>query len=184
MATRRAQHTPGSPSLRGGLSISPNRTAFSLVELVLVVAMIAVAAAIASPRLGNSSARARAQAAADRLVADFALARQYARSTAAACKVKFTGHTYTIESMTDPLRNTGSYTVDLSAHPYRVSLSLRDPDRNSTVAFDSRGIPDTDALLGVDAGSVTIRLYLDPNSGFLREATASEADSVRERATK
>src|SRR5438552_17658151 len=90
--------------------------AFSLVELMLVMAIIAVVAAIAMPRYSASLARYRADMAARRIVAALALAQAKARATSSSQTITFTaGGSYQILGMNDPDRPGQPYVVDLTA---------------------------------------------------------------------
>jgi prepilin-type N-terminal cleavage/methylation domain-containing protein len=73
--THELSRTPG---LGPGRACAP--TAFSLVELVVVIAIIGVVAAIATPRFASAAGRARAVAAADRLAAELAVTRDLSRA--------------------------------------------------------------------------------------------------------
>ncbi len=62
---------------------------FSLLELILVLGILTVLAAIGIPRYGASAARYRADLIARRLVADLRLARGHAQATSASQSVEF-----------------------------------------------------------------------------------------------
>ena len=62
---------------------------FSLAELVCVVVIIGILAAIAAPRFSNSLALQRVEAAARRVVVDLALVRRQAKSSNASQTVRF-----------------------------------------------------------------------------------------------
>src|SRR5438067_10270016 len=93
---------------------------YSLVELSVVVAIIAVVSAIAAPRFAGSFQRYRASAAASRIVADLALAQAKAYSTSSTMTFAFStsGNSYQILGMSDPDRPGSTYTVKLSSEPY------------------------------------------------------------------
>src|SRR3954468_24220391 len=108
--------TRADSNLRLPAAPSPRRAlAFSLFELLFVIAIIAIVAAMAMPRYGRSVARYRAECAAKRVAADLALARSTAKAVSAERIVTF---------------NTvaGSYTLgavrhlDHSSAPYTVTL--------------------------------------------------------------
>ena len=65
------------------------RAGFSLLELVIVLAIVATLATIAAPRYGASLAAYRVESAARRIVADLALARSMARTENRRVIVKF-----------------------------------------------------------------------------------------------
>lgn len=66
-------------ALRGASRFAA-RGAFSLIELVMVIFILAIVTAIAAPRFTESAARARVVAAADRLGAEIMLTRERARA--------------------------------------------------------------------------------------------------------
>src|SRR5688500_11257810 len=102
----------------------PSRAAaFSLVEMVLVVATCALLAGIAAPRLGGASARYRADFAARQVAADLERARATARLTGASQSVQFDllQHRYTVTGT--GTGTTAATTVRLSADPYQARIT-------------------------------------------------------------
>ena len=92
---------------------------FSLLELVLVLGILTVLAAIGIPRYGASAARYRADLVAQRLVADLRLARGHAQATSASQSVEFDVdlNQYTLPNL-DPLDpHQADYTVKPAAQP-------------------------------------------------------------------
>src|SRR5438067_829946 len=99
--------------------------AFTLIELVMVLALVAVLAGIALPRYARSVARYQADATARRICADLTLAQSRARLTSSTVTVTFTpaSNQYSIPGMPDPnLKGSSSYTINLSAQPYPTTL--------------------------------------------------------------
>jgi prepilin-type N-terminal cleavage/methylation domain-containing protein len=65
------------------VALGAARRAFSLIELVVVILIVAIFTAIAAPRFTESAARSRVTAAADRLGAEIMLTRERARAASA-----------------------------------------------------------------------------------------------------
>src|SRR5690349_12774102 len=87
--------------------------AFSLIELVLVIAIIAVVGAIALPRYSNSLHNYRATLAAKRIATDLQMAQFRARALSTTRTVAFTvtGSTYQIAGESDLTKSGSTYTV-------------------------------------------------------------------------
>lgn len=79
------QHSIGTPRAFGSrrASLRDGRAAFSLIELVVVLLIVAIVTAIAVPRFGNGAARARLEFAANQLGGDILLTRDQARAASA-----------------------------------------------------------------------------------------------------
>jgi len=83
--------------------------AFSLIEVVLVLSLLAVVAAIAIPRYAASLSHYRLDAAARRVAADLALARQRAKTTGTSQPVAFAvaANSYSLPGVTPLDTRTG-----------------------------------------------------------------------------
>lgn len=132
---------------------SPRSLAFSLVELVLVLSIVAVVSAIAIPRYANSISRYRLDAAAKRIVQDLAVASVQASSSSRSQRVIFdtVSQSYTIPKLENLNAAAGAYAVALAGDPYRVQLVSADFNGSATLNFDIYGNPD-------NAGTIVIRL--------------------------
>jgi prepilin-type N-terminal cleavage/methylation domain-containing protein len=127
------------------------RSAFTLVELVLVLAIIATFAAIAAPRYANALTNYRADGISRRIAADLELARMKARQTSTDVTVTFDvlNNRYDIPAVPS-LHNPGvGVGVDLSVEPYRAELISVSFGGDQAVVYDGYGIPDS-------GGSVTL----------------------------
>ena len=151
----------------------PDRTtrrgAFTVIELVLVIATIAVLSAIAVPRYADALARYRADLAAKRVAADLMLARANARTTGTPQVVDFAAPAdgYTLTGMPAPDGGAGDYAVRLSDEPYGAALdavSFGDPPATS-VTFDRYGAPNVSGGVVVKAGRYQKTVSIDVVSG-------------------
>lgn len=143
------------------------RSAYTLIEMLMVAATIAVVAAIAAPRYMNSLARYRAEAAAARIVADLDLARNRAVTTNAAQTVDFQGFRYRIPGMTgvSGAATSAEYRVDLSVEPYRLTRVTADFGGDGLVSFDAFGVPDSDGRIVVTCGPASKTVLLNVRTG-------------------
>lgn len=126
------------------------RTAFTLVELIMVLVVIGVVFAIAAPRFNQADDHRRAQLAKQRIESDIRLAEQDAWHSGQTREIAFdvATSTYEIRGMVDALGN--PYVVDLSKPPYSLSLSGVDFGGQTSIILDGRG---TDASV---TGTVTL----------------------------
>ena len=143
------------------------RRGSSLVELALVVAIISILAAIASPRYGQAVANYRLRTVARRIVEDLKLARERARARGARQTVVFSpsANTYRIPSMPSPDGSPGGYTVDLSDASGGATLVSADFSGDSAVVFDGYGVPDSGGVVVVRIGDMLTTVVLDPEIG-------------------
>ena len=98
-----------------------NRRAFSLMELVVVLVLMGIVAAIALPRFGSSAARATGRSAAERIAADIAWLQAEAVRRQEVLKARF---------------NVGANKINWSR-----GADVKDPDRpseNYVIMLDER----------------------------------------------
>lgn len=141
-----------------------NRPGFSLVELVMVMAILAVMAAIAIPRYAQAAARYRAALAAHRVVVDLALARDRARSSSTSRTITFdlAAHRY---SMVHGLTAAIEAVVELDLAPYAVTIESADFGGDAVVKFNGYGQPDSGGVVQVRCGDTWRSVVLDAASG-------------------
>lgn len=140
------------------------RAAFTLIELIVVMAIIVVLASMAAPRFGNSLNNRRVEMAAHRIAADLKLARQRARTTGSAVRVVFDAlsDSYGISGVVNPDHPEQAYRVSLVDDPYRVDLARIDVGGDDELVFDAFGEVDTTATLEVESGATTYEIKLAP----------------------
>jgi prepilin-type N-terminal cleavage/methylation domain-containing protein len=139
---------------------------FTLLEVVLVTAIIATCAAIAIPRFGRATGRYQADLAARRVAADLRQAQLQARTTSASCTLAFTVATSQYQIANAPAFDgaTGTYAVDLRLPPYKariVSVSFS----GAQVVFSGWGLPDSAGTVVVSSGSEQRTITLDGTTG-------------------
>src|SRR4051812_42872289 len=140
------------------------RRGFTLIELTLVAALVAIFAAIAMPRVAGNLRNQRLNAAARRLVSDFNLAAARARATSSSRTVVFdlAAGTYIIPGELPLNKASGTYTVTLSSDPYRVTLSDVNFNNTTTATFDGYGKPASGG--GVEGGGGGGRRAVPPGA--------------------
>jgi len=129
-----------------------HQVGFSLLELVIAMAIIAVMSAIAIPRFGSAHARYRVDLAARRIAADIAYARTVARRNGKSQEIIFDIDTnsYTLVDVEDIDHPGTDYIVDLSGSKYGVDLV-------------SAGFENVDGYISPDCMFFT--MWGDPQSG-------------------
>jgi prepilin-type N-terminal cleavage/methylation domain-containing protein len=141
---------------------------FSIVELLVVAAIIAVLAALAAPRYGNSIARYRADGAARRIEADLALARRHAMTTSATQELRFiTGSnpSYVLTGMTHPDDPASTYVMFLAEDLWGAELISVDFGGDAKVYFDMYGLPDSDGTVVISVAGNARTITLDAETG-------------------
>jgi len=140
---------------------------FSLLELVLVLAIIATLAAIAAPRYQTALVRYRADLAARRIVADLALAQSNAKAASSSRSVAFSigANNYQMPDL-PPLDGTsGSYIIELSEKPYEADITSADFGGDQEVIFNGWGIPDSGGTVVLTVGPEQRTVTVDAESG-------------------
>jgi prepilin-type N-terminal cleavage/methylation domain-containing protein len=142
--------------------------AFSLVELVMMLAIISILAAIAGPRYANSLALYRATATAQRIAGDLNLARTQAKISSAGQTVVFNvaSNNYSLPGMAALPGQPSPYTVNLSSDPYGALLLTAVFGSGSTMSFDRFGQPATGGTVTVQSGAFVKTITVDPNTGL------------------
>lgn len=137
-------------------------TGFSLLELIVVLAILTTVAAVAIPRYSGALETYRVDASATRVAADLTRARMRARSGSAPVTVTFSlsDHTYAISGISAEMA-----TVDLTQPPYASELVSVDFGGQVKITFDGFGNPASDGTIVVGSGTATKTVLLDGTLG-------------------
>lgn len=121
------------------MRIRSSRRGFSLIEISIVVVVVGVVYAIATPRFSQAGSQRRVDMAMDRIERDFRLAEQDAWHTGVSRELVFdvTNNRYEIVGMTDGMGN--PYIVDLSKAPYNLSIDSVHFAGDTRLTIDGRG---------------------------------------------
>jgi type II secretion system protein H len=156
------QESPERPSCFGGSCVIRRKRGVSLVELILVIALVAIVSAVAAPRYAASASNYRSASAAKRLAADLEMARQMARFNGTTVTVTFSAsaHQYDMTGVRSLTANSNTYTVYLLREPYRTSFTTLDLGGDTTLVFDRYGVPDSafSIVLGAGGFSKTVSM--------------------------
>lgn len=154
--------------MSGGI-VQLERRAFTLIELVIVVLIMGIAAATAAPKFARSLRQSRLDAACLRIKADLNLARQTAISRSSTQSVQFTvgSSTYSLPGITHPDHPSLTYSVNLSGEPYEATVSAVSFGGSATLQFDRFGKPSAGGTVTVTAGSSTKTLTVEATNGVV-----------------
>ena len=141
-------------------------TGFSLLELVMVLSIVVILAAVAAPRFASANARYRADFAARRVAADLSLAQTHARSTGTSVTVRFgvDQNRYTLVGV-EALDGSGDYSVNLDQSPYLATLASAEFGDDGDLIFNGWGKTDSAGTLTLTVGHETRTLDVNSPSG-------------------
>lgn len=144
-------------------------SAFSLVEMVMVILIVGTLASIAVPRYSNALVHYQAEAAAKRLAVDLNYARRHAIHTNADQTVTFntTASTYELVGIQDFDQSSQPYVVRLSDSPYRAKIRSADFGGDMQVVFDIYGVPDSSGQVVVESGDWQKTVTVDAENGVV-----------------
>jgi len=143
------------------------RSAFSLLELIVILIILAMISAVAVPRVAHAHAEQRVSAAARRLAADLTMAQRQARFTASSqtIVVDTTLNRYELSNFAHPDRPSGAYEVALGSEPYIVDVTSVDFGGDATLVFNGFGRPDSAGQVVLTVGSHGRVVIVDGTSG-------------------
>lgn len=141
------------------------RSAFTLIEMLIVLAILGIFAGLAIPSFGSAVQQQRAWAAAERVRADLEWARQSAVASSSSQPVSFTPTGYVLVGLDDLNHPGNGYTIDLSAEPYEATLVSVDFGGDGIVVFDLYGAADSDGQVIIESGASQRTIQLQGGTG-------------------
>ncbi len=148
---------------------------FTVIELLIVVVIIAIAALLAVPMI-TSAAGIQVRSAANMVAADLEYAKSMAISRGQDFSVVFdeAGDSYRIKNqdvdpIPHPVKKGFDYLIDFRGDSRLDKVDIADVDFNSTglVTFDCLGSPDSGGIITLQAGGTTMRISVEPVTGFI-----------------
>lgn len=135
-------------------SMKLRRPAFSIVEVVFLVAIVAILGGIALPRYAGFIARQQTESAARRITSDLSLAQRQARITSTPQRVVFQSgdSEYQLPDLKDMDRKNSVYTVDLSGEPYNAVVIAANFGAGTEIVYDGFGSASQPGTIVVGVG--------------------------------
>jgi prepilin-type N-terminal cleavage/methylation domain-containing protein len=172
MDTKRKIVTPADPLRAVARHPRPQRsrarrTAFTIVEMLIVLLVMGILAATATPSFFRSLRHHQLESAARRVKLDVEQARHAARLKSESQSITFTGPTgYTLSSGVAGMNSAAeTYAVDLAKAPYdleSITLNLGGP---TAISFDGYGTASVGGTIVLAAGDETRTITLDNSNG-------------------
>jgi Tfp pilus assembly protein FimT len=145
------------------------RQGLTLVDLVIVLAILAVLGAVGVPRYSLALVRYRASITANRVAADLALAQNIAKTSSAGQTINFSyaNNNYQFPGYTSPLGVTSqtNYTTNLSADPYDATIFSVNFNGATQLTYDRFGQPSSGGLITIQVGTTQKTIAVDANTG-------------------
>lgn len=150
---------------RGTSSKLSHRRGFTLVELVITIAIIATIAAVAVPRFAAADTRYRLSLASQRIMSDLSVTAASASAAGTTRPVFFdpVGDTYVMMGVESRGRAMNRW-VDLSRKPYDADLISATFTDATHLRMTGHGVAETDGVIIVAAGREAKRIRLTANS--------------------
>jgi prepilin-type N-terminal cleavage/methylation domain-containing protein len=140
------------------------RSAFTLLEMVIVAVVMAILVATAIPRYADSLALNRVDSSARRVALDLAAARLSARTMSASRSVTFRAEPhsdYQISGMTDLDNPAMTWRVALRSDPWQSVIENADFGGSAGFSFNGFGLPDCAGEVVIRSGSHTRTVQVD-----------------------
>lgn len=139
------------------------RHAFTLIELMIVLLIVAIMAAVAAPKYAESLSSFRLQGVAQRIAADIRQARRYAQQNSSTQTINFdvATNSYTLTGINDVDRRSRTYQFSLASPEYECELVSANFNSTAILSFDIYGRPVNAGTIVVRCGNLTQTLSVD-----------------------
>lgn len=137
--------------------------AFSLVELVIVVAIVGLAATLAAPRLTAVLGRQRATQAGARVKSELGRVSSLARATSRPWTVTFSTAGFSV-SGADAAGQAVSWLVPLSEEPYMARIATINFGADNAVTYNGHGLPNESGKVELRSGSAGVVITVNQNA--------------------
>ena len=154
---------------------------FSLLELVMVLAIVGITTAIAVPRYMSSIQNYRLNASAQRIVTDLSFARSQAKSTSSSrtFQVSVVDDAYLISEENQIDQAADTYRVDLKLAPYHTSIKSIDLGGDAQLVFNGFGDPDANGAIIINTLQGKKAILIDSVTGEISITEVDEALDVK-----
>ena len=159
-------------------SAKGRRRAFTIIELVIVILIMSVLAAVAAPAFLDSLLFHRVETAARRVKADIDYARQRARLTSATQSVTFASATYTLSGAKGLDNPSKTYTVNLQRSPYLLDSAAANFAGTQAISFDGYGTPTSGGAIVLKAKTHQCTVTVDSVTGTTTITSNSSSGST------
>lgn len=154
--------------------MSTQRSAFSLIEMVIVMVIMAIAAVVAIPMM-SSAGTVQLRSAANMIAADLEYAKSMAISRQKTYSVVFDKNveSYQIEDssgiITHPVKKGFSYIINFKNDSRLSKVDILNVNFAgvSKVSFDYLGSPDNTGYVDIKAAGSTIRISVEAATGYI-----------------
>lgn len=136
---------------------NPMHRAYTLIELLIVMMVIAILAATGAPKFAESITKFRVEAVVQRIAGDLKYARRTAQQTSAVVTVNFdvANNEYTLSGVTGVNRRGQTFTFALAESEYDCVLVSATFGSGSSLTFNIHGQPSNSGTIVVRCGTLT-----------------------------
>ena len=155
--------------MRHAVGKTGNTRGFTLVELVMVAAIVAIFAGLAIPRYATSINRYHATAAAQRLASDIVYAQERARAASTTRSISFNSVTssYQLIGEPDAINPANTYTVNFASTPFTSTIAALNLGNSTALSFNAFGTPGSAGSVTLQCGTATATVTLDKSTGMV-----------------
>jgi prepilin-type N-terminal cleavage/methylation domain-containing protein len=166
--------------------------AFTLIELVIVIAIISITAVIAIPRLSGAGTRYRVDAAVQQILSDINITAAQANRTSQTLTIRFDADADTYTLIGQPSRNNpaNDQVVDFSREPYKANMLGVSFGGDSQLDISGYGLMLESGQITLSAGRVGRRVVFTQGSSSVQivdlslvEPTKDESISIESSGT-